>query len=576
MTNITFESVVINNFLSFGQETVVELNDQGFVIVKGSNQEYVTKGRSNGSGKSSIFDAIFWTITGETLRGASDVVNEKVGKDCYCTLSFKTDDCDYVITRYRSHSIYGNACYFYVNGELVSDQIKKSQEMISKAIPTMTSDVIGSIVLLGQGLPYKFSSLSPTKRKDLLETLSGSSSQIDKLKYQLDVESSKYTQEHSEIQNRINSSSAEISAQESLITSLKTQQKVTPQEVENQIRSIESQRQTAEQEIATITPQVESRQAESVQLTDMLNSTQNYLATITSNLQLSSQNLEQVSKGECPTCKRAYDDIEERRRLQEVYRNEINQYQTVLSSLGTKRASLSSRLNTLSEEIRNLEGRKISLNYSINSFDHEVSTLKRDLESYSKLAEDISASESRVKELRVLSYDDNEKLQEVTAYLDAISYLKRQVSRDFKGYVLKEAVEFLSSQTNKYSTYLFEDKKISVTLSSTKINISLDGRPYENLSGGERQRVDLSVQFALRDLLSISLGFSCNILVLDEAFDSLDSSGSESLINLVVSEFSEVNSVFTITHHTDISIPYDKTLLVTKNNEGISSISEVQ
>ena len=168
----------------------------------------------------------------------------------------------------------------------------------------------------------------------------------------------------------------------------------------------------------------------------------------------------------------------------------------------------------------------------------------------------------------------NKEQEVVSNYLTTVQFLKRQVSRDFKGYVLEEVIKFLSMRAESYGNYLFDSRKIKVSLSGNKILIYIGDRLYENLSGGERQRIDLCVQFALRDMLMTTTGFSCNLLVLDEAFDNLDSQGSDNLISLVTTEFSDVNSVFTVTHHTDISIPYDSMITVTKNSNGISEVGE--
>jgi len=73
--NILFKNIEIHNFLSLG-DVSLDLNECGFVLVKGHNEEGSVI-QSNGSGKSALFDAIFWTITGETLRGSDSVINEK-------------------------------------------------------------------------------------------------------------------------------------------------------------------------------------------------------------------------------------------------------------------------------------------------------------------------------------------------------------------------------------------------------------------------------------------------------------------------------------------------------------------
>lgn len=68
------------------------------------------------------------------------------------------------------------------------------------------------------------------------------------------------------------------------------------------------------------------------------------------------------------------------------------------------------------------------------------------------------------------------------------------------------------------------------------------------------------------------LGFSCNILVLDEVFDNLDELGCENLINLITTELKDIQSVFIITHHNDIQIPYDDKITIVKDGFGVSTI----
>ena len=72
----------------------------------------------------------------------------------------------------------------------------------------------------------------------------------------------------------------------------------------------------------------------------------------------------------------------------------------------------------------------------------------------------------------------------------------------------------------------------------------------------------------------IAVGHLCCLFVLDEAFDNLDAQGSESLVTLITSEMTEIDSIFIITHHADIAVPYDKIIEVIKNEQGVSSIIE--
>ena len=96
-------------------------------------------------------------------------------------------------------------------------------------------------------------------------------------------------------------------------------------------------------------------------------------------------------------------------------------------------------------------------------------------------------------------------------------------------------------------------------------------KAYENLSGGEKQKIDLIIQFSIRDMLCTHIGFTSNILVLDEVFDSLDMVGCQRVLDLIAS-LTDIKNVFIVTHRKDLSIPCDKEIVVIKSPEGISEL----
>lgn len=574
--NIVFKTIEINNFLSLGKGVVVSLIERGFTLVSGRNIE-TSIPQSNGSGKSSIFDSIFWTITGETLRGTSDVVNENSEGGCRCTLTLEVDGTSYKIMRTKSDSEYGNSCYFYENDELLSDQTRKSQEMISKTIPTTSSDILGSIILLGQGLPYRFSSLSPSKRKDLLETMSGSSSQTDKVKYQLDVEESSYSARERDLSSKTIALDATVKGLVKTKSVLESQRELTKdvETIRSEISSRTSENSKFEEEIKTIVANLPEVRSQESRFSSALSNLKAYITKTQMEINDIDAQMSQVKSGSCPTCGRPYDNQEEAVRLMSEYSSKRNSLLTTLGQLQAKQSGLQSQVNFVRDKINAMTNRETSLHHQIESNLSRIHDLEKLEETSQGITGQIEETEKEIRGYRIEVNEIGKELDEVKQYLDCISYLKRQVSRDFKGYMLEEVIKYLSSRAEYYSDYLFSNgKKIEVTLTGNKILISVGGRLYENLSGGERQRVDLAVQFALRDMLVVTSGFSCNLIVLDEAFDNLDAQGSESLINLVTSEFSDVDSVFVVTHHSTIAIPYDNSLLVTKGKNGISTVKE--
>ena len=86
--NLKFKKIEIDGFMS-ADYISLDLDSQDVVYVKGMNLS-TNPPQSNGSGKSLIYDAIIWTLTGDTLRGSKSVKNMKKDK-CVCTLYIDID-----------------------------------------------------------------------------------------------------------------------------------------------------------------------------------------------------------------------------------------------------------------------------------------------------------------------------------------------------------------------------------------------------------------------------------------------------------------------------------------------------
>jgi len=101
MKNLDFKYAGAWNFLPFGPDGI-ELNFKKYgniVLIQGENRDakqidVESNGiSSNGSGKSSIQEIIVWTLYGKTIKrpekiGISDVIHNKVGKDCRAVVEF--------------------------------------------------------------------------------------------------------------------------------------------------------------------------------------------------------------------------------------------------------------------------------------------------------------------------------------------------------------------------------------------------------------------------------------------------------------------------------------------------------
>ena len=88
----------LNNFFSFGENVEFNMNAyRNLVLIKGDT---ASADSSNGAGKSSLFEAIYWALTGKTVRGvkAGDVVRNGE-KKVNVELSFTHKENAFLISR---------------------------------------------------------------------------------------------------------------------------------------------------------------------------------------------------------------------------------------------------------------------------------------------------------------------------------------------------------------------------------------------------------------------------------------------------------------------------------------------
>ena len=147
------------------------------------------------------------------------------------------------------------------------------------------------------------------------------------------------------------------------------------------------------------------------------------------------------------------------------------------------------------------------------------------------------------------------------------------IKRDFRGFLLVNIIDYINIKAKEYALDVFGNDNLDFTLDGNNINISYNGKAFENLSGGEKQRVDLIIQFAIRNMMQQYLNFSSNILILDEIFDQLDTNGCSNILNLISEKLTDIESIFIISHRAgELEIPYDSELIITKDSSGVSTI----
>lgn len=619
--NIVFKKIIIDNFLSFGHASL-DLDNLSYTLVSGVNERTEDNASSNGSGKSSIWEAIIWCLTGDTIRGAKSVSNSFIDDGPCTDIYFSIDNVDYRILRAKDNSVYKTTLKFWVNDEDKSGKgILDTKKIIQEYLPDLTASLLGAVIILGQGLPQRFTNNTPAQRKEILEKLSRSDFMIEDLKNRVSKRRETLNAQIKELNDKLvwdtsslTSLSKAIDEAESRLSSMNESELVSRiRDIERELSDISDKINEAETERSHIQEQYDSclysytsltsknsemlRQCSDT-YTSIILSKNNELNLLSVTLKSKTSELERIERtpDSCPTCGRKYDNfvkpdtsalIQEisdiKKKIEELHtsldsvkKEKEEAERTIYQEVGSLIPSTQDELTKLKSNLSDISRRLDSLNNEKNLKQIEYEKAKFSLQSFNDTVQEIQSS---IKKMKTESETINSsilynkmEIENKNKQLGVQNKFETILKRDFRGYLLSSVIDFIDKRAKQYSQDIFGTDKMKFELDSNQIELSYDGKFYENLSGGEKQKVDLITQFSIRDMLCTFMNFSCNCLVLDEIFDNLDSIGCEKVIDVISNKLSDISSIFIITHHTDISIPYDNEIVVVKNRQGVSTI----
>lgn len=619
---INFKKIIIHNFLSYGHAEL-DLTDKHYCLVKGENRGLMDNATSNGAGKSSWSSAICWALTGETIQGLStNIKNIHIEENlCYVELIFSVDKDNFKICRYKNPK---SDLKIELNGEDVSGKgIRESEDILSRYLPDLTSQLIASIIILGQGLPNKFTANTPSGRKEVLEKLSKSDFMINDLKARIANRQQELNASLREAEDLILSSTAKCTVLNSSISRLNSilEELQKPQTYDVQIFNLEHK-------LSDLNLYVKDKELTLNKFKENFNNSSILLANElkAQDAKLSEENVEfEAFKSEfltrsaecrskvtalddyickimnikdtCPTCGQALPNVnkpdasaeiaqanklkDELVKLEATYASATKSHNAIIADIKAEHSNNISKItfdtNTLKAQIAELEAEIKKHNADILSAQIELSQVQKDKSELSNKIEsttkELSICMTELNELNAIIAAQTEVKDVTNQRLHVISQMNTLIKRDFRGYLLSEIIEFIAQKSKEYCLDIFKTDRIEFALDGNNINISYAGKSFENLSGGEKQRIDLIIQFAIRNMMEQYLNFSSNILVLDEIFDQLDSVGCESVLELITSKLIDVESIFIISHRADeLEIPCDYEITVIKDEQGVSTI----
>lgn len=623
--HIKFKYIDIVNFMSIGHARL-DLSNQGFASIIGVNHNLEDNAKNNGSGKSALFEAIIYVLTGDTIRGTKDVVNKKAAGGCKITIEFDIDNISYKIIRTKEDSELGTNLKLFIDGKDVSGKgIRDTQKKLEEHLPELNASLIGSVIILGQGLPQRFTNNTPAGRKEVLEKLSKSDFMIEDIKERLSKRKLVLSTNLREKEDSILALTTTKTLEEQQLEILKKdKENIVPMDYDSLISQKKLEIDTVERELQEFSIKLDEidnnvrlvqekynklvyedlKQEYTEKETELyklyLDEIDSTIIDLNNKITSKKQEINKLDAivDICPTCGQKLPDVHkidtttlkqelvilqntlEEQNVMRVDHEKIvkEELDNLLQVQNKVKESSQRELDMLINNQKQLQidNKEKQQSFSTLKIDYEKLLLAKEnyINKASSIDQQIKDKQKSIEQVSTeLLYNNNDK-ENIEHRLDIVTKMITTASRDFRGFLLSEIVKFIENRAKEYAQDIFQTDKIDFKLDGNNISISYADKEYETLSGGEKQKIDLIIQFAIRDMLTQFMNFSANIIVLDEIFDNLDSTGCQNVINLISTRLNDIESVFIITHHSDsLDIPYDKQLFIVKNERGISELT---
>ena len=580
---IQIKNLTVRNFMSVGNATqAINFDRKDLTLVLGENLDLGGDGSRNGTGKTTIINALSYALFGQALSNIrkDNLVNKTNGKGMLVSLDFSVSGKEYRIERGRK----ANVLKFYVNQEQLSVQddsqgdSRETQDKIEQVIG-MSHDMFKHILALNT-YTEPFLSLKANEQRTLIEQLLGItqlSERADRIKELNRITKDGITQEEFRIR-AVQEANKRIEEQ---IESLRRRQVLWNTKRDEDVAKLTQA--IADLEHINIDAEVQAhRDLDAFRIKQKaIDDATRWIKSIdTDNAKLEKQmaqikkDLGQIDDHKCFACgteihDNSLDKVKEQRQksLQELalqaLANETqrDEHNATLSELGVLGRAPTVFYDTLEDALNHRN--------SVETLRGNLGTRSTEPDPYEEQINDMTKAA-----LQVVSYDTLNELTRLQEHQDFL--LKLLTSKDsfIRKRIIEQNLSYLNSRLTWYLDRIGLPHQV-LFLNDLTVEISELGRDldFDNLSRGERNRLILSMSWAFRDVWE-SLYQPINVLFIDEMIDSgLDTVGVENSLALLKKMSRERHkSIWLVSHRDELASRVENILKVVKEN-GFTSYS---
>lgn len=526
---------------------------------------------SNGSGKSTIFEGVYYALTGKTIRGltADAVVNSVAKHDTVVSLKFHTNESSYEVVRTRKHS------------KLPALALYRDQQDISCRTPTQTQsridelvgiapDILSGVMILGEGMSSRFTSLSDPSKKSLLESTMILSHSIDELRDTAKSRLDTILLDKRSTQGSISSDESLLQYYEGMEVSDEGTIGALLESVTSRIELLEGSYDSSMEESKNLSKKLSVLKEARSNILGL----KSQLSRVSSSMQAIDAKIADLESQEspvCPTCGQRLQTLEKVVSTLSAERHDIHQQLVDLNSQLERfppEETVVNKLEEIQSQSDKVERSLKEIRQTISDRMSEKINYEYKIKAFHERGEVVSRLTS---ELQVL----NEKMTSLSKDEEVLTYLVKTVfsSTGVISDILRDVVDYIDQRLQVYND-LLQDKVFHITFSKGKIVLESESLSYQSLSSGEKKRLDISIQFALHDYVYTHCGIGFDTIFIDEILDSLDSVGVSNIIEVLnlKKSYCSLSRIFVITHNESLKDYFDSVLSIRKDSDGYTYI----
>jgi DNA repair exonuclease SbcCD ATPase subunit len=546
---ILFKTLRWKNLLSTGNYfTELKLNSNANTLVVGTN----------GSGKSTMLDALCFALFGKPFRNINkpNLVNSINNRDCVVEIEFDIGNKQYKIVR----GIKPNIFEIYQDSVLLNQDaaVRDYQDYLEKFILKLNYKSFTQIVILGSASFTPFMQLSAADRRAIIEDL-------------LDIQI--FSTMNSLVKDRLSINKDVIVGQKNEIVVLnqryelkKEHQDKLNQDNEAKVKEYESEIQSSRETIGTLSNEIDLLGKQIATLDAIVAKAPENEKKIAALRKIESQIESKISKvasdkhfyehnADCPTCRQAITLEFKEGQLGEILSKEqeltggltelCEKIETQQKILDEIRAS-EKVLQKVRIELATKQTGKSGLESAIKKLEKQIQDLKK------PIYENTDGNELEILQKQIdEAHNILKQLLDEKTYFDVAASLLKDTG--IKTNIIKQYLPVINKLINKYlsSMDFFVNFNLDESFKETIKSRHRDDFGYHNFSEGEKQRIDMALMLTWRSVAKLKNSTNTNLLILDEVFDSsLDITGTEELMK-ILHALDDVN-LFVISHKGDI------------------------